>query len=42
MMSNSVIKTNGVVQDGHLSGEEIERAKKARKMHRAYIYRTKH
>ena len=34
MMSNAVINTNGVVQDRHLSGEEIERAKRARQVHR--------
>jgi len=34
MMSNAVIHTNGLVQDKHLSGEEIARAKKARKLHR--------
>ena len=37
MLSNAVIQTNGVVQDKHLSGEDIERAKKVRK-----IGRTKH
>ena len=34
MLSNAVIHTNGVVQDKHLSGEDIERAKKVRKLHR--------
>jgi len=34
MLSSAVILTNGVVQDKHLSGEDIERAKKVRKLHR--------
>ena len=34
MLSNAVIHTNGIVQDKHLSGEDIERAKKVKKLHR--------